>query len=547
MTPAAPEPQQTDLREYLRVLRSRKWQIVLVTLVVVGAAMFFTFRQTPLYEGTAKVLVNPVATTATNAAAPQRPNLETERELIDSQAVASLVKKSTGAPETLDTLLRRLSVQVVTDTEVLLVAYRDPSPSTAARYANAFATGYVGFRTAQALSQFELAATAAQQRIGEVQKAMTELQGRINRAAPGLKETLQSQRDLLVAQLGVLEQRLLDIESTSSVSQSGAQIVQDAEVPSKPVSPDPVRNGVLAVVAGLALGVGLAFLRERFDDRVKTRQEIERRTGAPLLASVPRLSKWRKQDEPHLALLEDPKGPVSEAYRTLGTNVQYLASQQPLKVLLITSALSNDGKTTTAANLGVVLAQAGKRVILVSADIRKPRLHRFFALNNRAGLTEALSRNAQLSEITRDPGVPNLRVVTGGTSPQDPAALLGGLRTAAFLGSLREVSDFVILDSPPVLAVADASILAPHVDGTIFVLDAERASRSSLTQARDQLLNAGANIVGTVFNNFDPAEGSYYSYYYYNYDSAYLGEEGNGSGTPSRIRRSKRAAERHAD
>jgi len=174
----------------------------------------------------------------------------------------------------------------------------------------------------------------------------------------------------------------------------------------------------------------------------------------------------------------------------------------------------------------VALARAGKRVILISADLRKPRIHTFFRLFNDVGLSNLLSDPAQLNAAMKNPGISNLRVITGGAVPNDPAALLGSRRAEEFVRWLREAADFAIIDTPPVLAVADASILAPLADGVVFVLNADQCSRSALIQARDQLENAGAGIIGAVFNNYDPSQSSAYPYYQ-NYNDYYGTNEGS--------------------
>ncbi|MGH2555862.1 MAG: polysaccharide biosynthesis tyrosine autokinase [Actinomycetota bacterium] len=533
----ATEHQPTDLSEYIRVLRSRKFEIAIVTIVLVAATMFFSFRQTPIYEGSAKVLVKPVQSAGSSVAIPQQPNLDTERELVLSQTVAQKVQRDARVGTPVDILLERVKVQVVTDTEVMEVKYEDQDPATAARLANAFAAAYVGFRSEQALDQFEAAAAAVQRRIDGIKENLTSLNRRIQSASdPATEDALRAERDSFVAQLAVLEQRLLDLQSNASVAQGSAQIVQQADVPTSPASPNKARNGILALFAGLALGIGLAFLRERLDDRIKTRQEIERRLGAPVLAAVPRTESWKSGNEARLVMRAEPKSPASEAYRTLGTNIQYLASRQSLKVMMVTSSLGGDGKTTTSANLAVALAQAGKRVILVSADLRRPRIHQFFSLPNDVGLSDALAGSIPTSKVTRDAGIRTLRVINAGPIPNDPAALLGSERTGDFLRGLRQVCDFVVIDTPPVLAVADASILAPLVDGTVFVMDAGQSSRSALTQARDQLENAGANIIGAVYSNFEPGQSAYYPYYY-NYYQQYYAEDAPPNGGRFRKRR----------
>jgi capsular exopolysaccharide synthesis family protein len=534
-----PDQHATDLRDYVRVLLARKYEIALVTGVVFVATLVLTFRQTPMYEGSTKVLVKPVQNPATSMAIAQQPNLDTERELVLSEVVARKVQREADLSLSVSTLLRRARVQVLTDTEVMEIRYADPDPGAAARLANAFAAAYVEFRSEQALDQFQTAAASVQRRIDGIQESLSSLNRKIEETkAPSSRATQQAQRDALVASLGVLQERLLDVQSNASVAQGGAEIVQRAVEPRSPVSPNKRRDAALALLAGISLGVGLAFLRERLDDRVKNRQEIERRLDAPVIAVVPKVGTWRRAASAQLVMRADPKSPVSEAYRTLATNILYAASQHPLRVFMVTSPLGGDGKSTTSSNLAVALARSGKRVIVVSADLRRPRLHEFFGLPNDVGLSNLLSDSIRVARAMMDPGMSNLRVIAAGPIPPDPAALLGGHRAQEFIRWGREVADFVILDTPPVLPVADASILAPLVDGAIFILNADRTSRSALIQARDQLEQAGARIVGAVYNNVDPSHGASYGYYYVNDQGDRVGHGGARSGAGERLRSS---------
>jgi polysaccharide biosynthesis transport protein len=527
-TPTGPTEHDADLREYIRVLRARKAEVLIIVTVVAATAMFFAFRQTPIYQGQAKVLVKAVSTTGT-AGVNLAPNMDTERELVLSQAVAQKVKSDLSLRTAEGTLLNHVDVAVISDTDLLVVKYSDPVPATAARLSNAFANAYVDFRTEQALAQFQAAAGAVQSRIDGIRQSLAEINHKIlpNLDTPA-QSNLKAERDTLIAQLGVLNQRLLDLQSNSSALLGAGEIVQQAEVPGAPVSPNKVRDGVLAVFAGLVLGVGFAFLRERLDDTVKTRQELEKRLGAPVIAVIPKIRTWRRSEEARLILRTDPKSPVSEAYQTLATTIRYMASQQQLKILMVTSSMDGEGKTTTSANLAVALAQAGRRVILVSADLRRPRLHRFFDLPNGPGLSELLSGTFPFTEIVEDPEIDHLRVLNAGAVPANPSGLLGSGRTVEALQSLREAFDFVVMDTPPVLAVADPSILAPLVDGTLFVMDAGHSSRSAIQHARDQLENAGGRIIGAVYNNFDPSKSA--SYYYNHYYYRYYGSDDWGSG-----------------
>src|SRR5438874_683512 len=271
-----PEPHQTDLREYLRVLRARKWEIILITLVLVLATMAFTIKQTPIYQGEAKVLVNAVQNPA-NPLLVSQPNLDTERQLVLSQAVALSVQKDRAPGTSLHALTDGLSAEVITNTSVLVVRYASTSPSTAAALSNAFAQAYVDFRTNQALNQYQAAQDAVNAQIDGVKKDLATLGHQIDATTdPTELDNLQAQRDSLVARLGVLQQQLSTLVSNATVAQgTAAQIVQRAEVPTSPSSPNKARNGVLALFAGVMLGIGFAFLRERLDDRVKGRQDIE--------------------------------------------------------------------------------------------------------------------------------------------------------------------------------------------------------------------------------------------------------------------------------
>jgi len=220
--------------------------------------------------------------------------------------------------------------------------------------------------------------------------------------------------------------------------------------------------------------------------------------------------------------MDQPKSAVSEAYRTLRTSVMFSALQKGGKTIMVVSATAGEGKTTTAANLAVSLADAGKRVILVSADLRKPRVHRFFGLENTVGLSNVLAGEVKPWEALQDPKVDNLRVMASGGIPARPAELLQSEQMGELIVELREVADFVILDTAPILLVTDALALAPLVDGVVFIADSQGTTRGAVAHARENLEQVNAPILGAALNNFDPSKGrSYYYPYYYPYRSRY--------------------------
>ena len=215
-----------------------------------------------------------------------------------------------------------------------------------------------------------------------------------------------------------------------------------------------------------------------------------------------------------LIVHDQPKSPIAEAYRTLRTNIQYARVDGELKVLLFTSAGPGEGKSTVAANSAVALAQAGHRVVLVDCDLRKPVQHHVFKLNKK-GLTNCLVGESPVLDLLQDTEVPNLRVLTSGPIPPNPAELLGSSRMDAALAALKEVVDYLVLDCPPVIAVTDACVLARKSDGVFLVLDADQVRPEMAQKAKELLVNAQATIAGVILNRAEiESEHSYYYYYY---------------------------------
>ena len=216
----------------------------------------------------------------------------------------------------------------------------------------------------------------------------------------------------------------------------------------------------------------------------------------------------------------DPKSPVAEAYRTLRTNLSFVFMDKPCKTILFTSTNPQDGKSTTIANVAVTMAQAGNKVIVVDCDLRKPVLHKIFNLANHRGLTNAMMQQLSLEELVHEKVVPNLDVLTSGPIPPNPAEMLSSPRSKALWDRLAEAYDYVLIDSPPVLAVADASILASGVDGVILVIGSASTRINLAQEAKEQLLKANVNIIGAVLNGMNMKSSDYQYYYYYSHEES---------------------------
>lgn len=512
--PGANERPSRDLREYLGILRLRKWTILFVSVLVTAGAVFFSSQQTPIYGSEAKVLVKAVPLTSSGGSL-SIPNLETEKELVLSEAVGDIAHDEMPPGEELSP--DSVSVDVATETEILVIGYTDPNARTAQHAAQAYADAYIEFRRQEVVDDLLASSQTVQQQIADLNRQLSKTNSEIRDArSQSVRTTLQTQANALVSQIAVLQQELT--EATPPENLRVGQVVEQATLSTSPVSPNHLANGILGLLVGLALGIGIAFLRERLDDRVRDRASLEKYVGVPVMAVVPRVQTWRRGTNPVLITIAEPRSAASEAYRTLRTALLFTSAQRRVKTILLTSARAGEGKTVTTANLGVALAQTGRRVVLVSADLRKPRLATFFGEQTGFGLTNIFSGETTLWKAIADSGIDNLKLLPSGPIPANPAELLGSDAMKSVLSQLAAVADFVLIDGPPTLTLADAITLAPLADGVLFVTDAQATRRGAVEHSRQQLEQVDARLLGAVLNNFDPAKtGGGYDYYYGDY------------------------------
>ena len=335
-----------------------------------------------------------------------------------------------------------------------------------------------------------------------------------------LKRDMETSRSLYESLL----KRAKEAGLTEGLKATNIVVVDPARIPDHPVKPKKARNILLAIIVGLTLGVGLAFFFEYLDNTINTPDELERYFKVPFLGVV---SKF-KADAPgeEIIVHSNPKSNVAEGFRTIRTNLLFSSPDVEKKHILITSPLPRDGKTLQAANIAVSFAQMGKKVLLIDADMRKPRIHEIFNLERSPGLSEYLAGKESGPQST---GITGLEVFTSGRTSPNPAELLGSKRMKELLGSGRARDDFdmVIIDSPPVLSVADAAILSVVSDGVVLVVNAGSTPRPAIQRAIQQLSDVEAKLIGCVLNNMDfKKESYYYSYYRYKkYYDHYYGEE----------------------
>lgn len=327
-----------------------------------------------------------------------------------------------------------------------------------------------------------------------------------------------------------LLQRVKEAGITTGLKSSKIHIVDLGSVPKTPFVPDHKRNLFRGLLLGLVLGLACAFLLEHLDNSIKTPEEVEQHLGLPSLGLIPLVSSNGKSfpalgsrssgTAVVLAAGQDSRSRIWETYRSLRTSILMSHSGRPPQTILVTSSLRGEGKTTSVANLGVVLAQTGARTLLIDLDMRKPDLLRQFGMKGNLGMSNFLSGNADLSSHIRQTNTPNLYVVHAGTVPPNPAELIGSERMESALLILREFFKYLVIDSPPVLAVTDPLVVSPLVDGVVLVVHGGKTPRDAVRKTEGQLRHVGAKILGVTLNKLN-LDKSPYGYYYQHYDYYY--------------------------
>ncbi|HOD79551.1 MAG TPA: polysaccharide biosynthesis tyrosine autokinase [Syntrophorhabdus sp.] len=318
-----------------------------------------------------------------------------------------------------------------------------------------------------------------------------------------------------------LLKRVKETNVTEGINVSNIMIVDPARVPNKPAKPKILQNLLLALVTGLACGVGLAFFFEYLDNSIKSPDDVKKHLDVPLLGILGRFEPLSNDEsKKELPLLDTPRSTISEAIRTVRTNILFSASDGETKVLLVTSAMAQEGKTIMSTNLSVGFAQLGKKVLLIDADMRKPRVHTVFNLEREPGLSEVLVDAKEPPLVIRDTQVANLKLITCGTIPPNPAELLISPRMDAFIQEMKKQFDIIVIDSPPITSVTDAVEISSFVDGVVVVIKTGATPRPAAQSAIHQLSEVNANIFGVVLNDVDMQKDNYY-YPYYKYYSRY--------------------------
>jgi Mrp family chromosome partitioning ATPase len=522
MTAAGHAGHAATLRDYLHVIRRRKWIILQAALLVPAAAIAFSVHEQKLYRASAQVLLSSqnlatelTGTQQTGVSVQPDRVAQTQADVARVPAIAARVLELVpGTGMTLQRFLARSGVATATNADILTFDVVNRDPALARDLVDAYAAAYTVYRRSLDTAAIHTALQSVDARIRQL----------VDSGGRG----------------GALYASLVDRQQTLATMQalqtSNAAVVQRAEKAVQ-VQPNTSRNAILGVFLGIVLGIGLAFLREALDTRVRSAEEIgERLGGLPLLARVPVPSR-KLRAKNRLVMLDSPMGVHAEAFRMLRTNLDFATLGRDARTIMVTSAVEQEGKSTTIANLAVALARTGQRVVLVDLDLRRPFLHTFFDLGG-PGITQVALGHTSLEEALVPVAIADsrprgekangngngnnggrmvkgiLEVLPSGSIPPDPGEFVGTAVLSEIIEALRMRADVVLIDAPPALHVGDAMTLSTKVDGILVVTRMQVVRRHMLNELARQLANAPTPVLGFVVTAADEEESYGYGYGY---------------------------------
>jgi non-specific protein-tyrosine kinase len=509
-----------EIRQLWQLLWKWLWLVILSTALAAAGAYVASQYVTPIYRATTTLLISEPTTTAETAE--YTTLLASERlarsyaERLTNRHVLEQTIATTGLATTPEALEELIDVQLVRDTQLIELSVEHPNPSTAMLVANEIPKAFSARNQEQQSNLFVASKSSLEEEMAGIEAEIAELEQQlapydglegVGRPA-ALDQRITELQTAHSALLSTYEEvRIAEIQSLSNVI-----IDEESSLPTIPIRPRVLLNTALAGIIGAMLAVGVVTLVEYLDDTLKDPESVAQVLNVATVALIPNL---KRADKEPLVVVSQPRSPGAESFRALRTNIQYASVDKTIRSVLVTSPRERDGKTLVAANLAAVIALTGKEVILVDTDLRRPMMSQLFRLREREGVTDALFL-PDFGQLTAwSSPVKKLKILPSGTIPPNPSELLGSERMHSLATFLSQNVDFVVFDSPPLLAVTDASLLSTRVDGVVLVMEAGRSRRDEGLRAIDSLNKVGANVLGVVLNKVRGRGRGYYDYYRY--------------------------------
>lgn len=500
-----------ELRRYIIVIFRRWWVFVLAVLITAAIGYTITQRQPRTYKATATIMVGqPIQ--ATNLSELDFKTGEqlaqTYAEIALRQPVLQGVVTALDLNDSWQTLRKQVGIDTVPGTQLIEVSASANSPEDAASIADEVARQLILLSptSSQDLESDE-DQRFVRQRLQHLRERLRNGESRLNDLDQTLSDPSLSYPEVqaLLNEINLLETLIASWENNyaqllllteNKNSPNHLTVIEPAQVNFGATRPNIILNTLLAAVLGLMLALGIILLLEYLDDRIRSVDDLRQVVGLPPLGTIGQM-----KGEAKLITLHQPFSSVAESYRMVRSNIQLESGDEPRKAFMVTSAIGSEGKSVTAANLGVVMAQAGFRTIIVDTDLRRPIQHQLFQIPLKGGVTDLLRfRELKPTHYLKDTSVARLRVLTSGELPPNPSELLGSQRMGQLLANLKEVADIIIFDSPPATIVADGVELSKRVDGVLLVVEANRSRRDVVKQAIFNLQQAGGTLLGVVLN-----------------------------------------------
>ena len=510
------------------------WKWWWLLLLSTGLAAFFSWLATvtlqPSYTAKTALMVGQVINTQnptnTDIETPTR-LAQTYLQFVRRQLILQAVIETLGLPMRWEQLAQQINASIIGGTQLFEISVIDSDPQRAKAIADEIARQLIALSPS---SEKDI----AQIRLNTI-KQLNDLQINIDQGKAEI-EKLERQlpNETSARVINDINTRIAAKQTQITAAQTNyaqllnflgggtnvLRVVEPATVPTTPISSQRTQTILLGALVGLVLSIAGALLLEYLDDTVKNSDDVRRIAELPTLGTVFRMTNVNQPSD-RLVSISQPKSPIAESYRALRANLQFSGFKQSSSALIVTSATPGEGKTTTSANLAIIMAQGNKRVILVDADLHRPTLHKIFGVPNKVGFTSlVLDEALTLDEALQQTDLPNLRLLTCGPLPPSPADFLNSEEVAAIIERLRQSADLVIFDTPPVLAVTDAIILAARLQSTIIVIDSGRTRSDMVRSEVEKLQSGGAKIIGVVLNKLDEKNIAGGSYYYYAYTSS---------------------------
>ncbi len=505
-----------ELRELIRIVRRWVWLLILGAVLGGLATYFFSSYQQPVYQASAEVFVSQpryndvseLGYLSTYQFVPTYAELMVTDEILTETANRLDYSVSSG----------QVSVQQIRDTQILRVTVEDGNPVNAANFANMMVLVFKEQQYQLQTARYADSKANLESNLEEQQKEIDDILTQVSQIPDTDENRVQREYlNLMLVQANETYSNLVNnyesLRLAEAQSVSTVQLVEVAKPNRVPVRPNVLTNTLLGVAVGVMLAGGIVFLVEYLDDTVRSLDEISQTYDLSALGYIAKIPVPRGSKESEgVYILSNPRSPIAEAFRSMRTNIEFAGAVEPVKTILVTSPGPKEGKSTVSANLAAVMMQGGKRVIVVDCDLRRPKIHKLFGMNNRAGLSRLFRGKANLSDVI-ERRMPNLFVLTSGAIPPNPAELLGSKLMDKILDGLSNIGDVVILDSPP-MVVTDPVVLSTKVDGVIMVVNPGKTKKDALKAAMMQFERSEARILGVVVNQIGKNASYYYDYYY---------------------------------